>query len=112
MAKVASTDTLTNFNTIGRLRDAAGDLLTLDLNDIPLEDWVITLSGLRADSLNMIKTNAGKYAGASDAEGNYIGERLTPEFKQLLQHVQNGTVFDFLAQHPDWIAADATTTAG
>ncbi len=112
VAKVASTDTLTNFNTIGRLRDAAGELLTLDLNDIPLEDWVITLSSLRADSLNMIKTNAGKYAGTSDAEGNYIGERLTPEFKQLLQHVQNGAVYDFLVAHPDWIASDAQHTTG
>jgi hypothetical protein len=28
--------------------------------------------------------------------------------KELLQDVQKDTVVDFLAQHPDWIAKDAT----
>ena len=102
---------MTNFATIGRLRDAAGGLLTLDLNEIPVEDWVITLSGLRADDIIMIKTNGDRglgYNSSHDENGNYNGENMSPLFHELIRHVQNDTVFSFLEANPQWIAQDAT----
>jgi LCP family protein required for cell wall assembly len=101
--KVASPDTLTNFSTIRNLQHAAGDLLTLDLGGNKLEDWVLTMSSLRADDLVMIKTNGGNYSPIGDGTSD---ERLSPETLDLLKSVQSDTVFDFLAAHSDWVAAD------
>jgi LCP family protein required for cell wall assembly len=100
--KVASTDTLTNFSTIVKLKEAAGDLLTLDLGRNKLEDWVLTFQSLRPDDMVMIKTNGGNFS----PNGNGSNETLLPDSLELLKSVQNDTVFDFLAAHPDWIAAD------
>lgn len=98
--KVASTDTLANFNTVRNLMGAAGDLLTLDLNDIPLEDWVVTLSSLRSDDIIMIETYGGSFR-SEEFEGTSY-QRLDPDLVELLEHVKNDTVMDFLLRHPDW----------
>jgi hypothetical protein len=105
--KIASPDTLTNFNTVKNLQQSVGDLLNLDLGGNSLEDWIFTLKNLRADDLVMIQTNGGNpYAGVNDDTGHYIGEQLEPDMVKLLESVQQDTVFDFLAQHPDWVAKD------
>jgi len=101
--KVASPDTLTNFTTIRRLQAAAGDLLTLDTGGNKIEDWVLTLSSLRADDMVLIKTNGGHVAGFGDGTSD---ERLLPDTLALLKSVQADAVFDFLATHSDWVAAD------
>jgi anionic cell wall polymer biosynthesis LytR-Cps2A-Psr (LCP) family protein len=100
--KVASSDTITNFDTITRLREAAGGLLNLDLGNNSLEDWVITMSRLRPDDLVMIKTNGGQWSPS----GTGSNEVLTAESLELLQAVGTDTVFDFLTKHPDWVATD------
>ena len=97
-------DVFTNLSTINKLREAAGDLLTLDLGDFGVEDWVFTLSSLRADDIVMIKTNGGKF-NSELVDGTYY-EYLSDETMELLRHVQAGTVFDFLVRHPDWVATD------
>ena len=99
-----SPDVLTNLSTVRKLRDAAGDLLTLDLGDFGIEEWVFTLSSLRADDIVMIKTNGGKFHSRIINDTYY--EYLSDESLELLQHVQSDTVFDFLARHPDWVATD------
>ncbi len=101
--KVASTDTVTNFSTLRKLQEAAGDLLTLDRGDNELEDWVLTLSSLRAEDMTLIRTNGGKFSGYGDGTSD---ERLLPETIELLKSVQTDTVFDFLATHQDWVAPD------
>jgi len=105
--KMASPDTITNFNTIKNLQQSVGDLLNLDLGGNSLEDWVFTLKNLRSDDLVMIQTNGGNpYAGVTDDAGNYIGEQLEPDMITLLESVQHDTVYNFLVQHPDWVAKD------
>ena len=101
--KVASTNTITNFKTIRDLQQAAGDLLTLDRGGNSLEDWVLTLSSLRADDMILIKTNGGKYSPIGDGTSD---EQLLPDTIELLKSVQSDTVFDFLETHTDWVAAD------
>ena len=101
--KVASTDTVTNFSTLRKLQEAAGDLLTLDPGGNKLEDWVLTLSSLRAEDMILIRTNGGKFSGYGDGTSD---ERLLPETIELLKSVQTDTVFDFLTAHPDWAAND------
>lgn len=99
--KVASTDTLTNFGTIRQLQQAAGDLMTLSLGNSQLEDWVLTLSSLRAEDMILIKTNGGQFSGYGDGTSD---EKLLPETIDLLKSVQTDTVFDFVSTHPDWVA--------
>jgi LCP family protein required for cell wall assembly len=99
-----SPDVFANLSTVNKLREAAGELLWLDLGDFAIEDWVLTLSSLRPDDIVMIKTNGGRFNGRL-VDGTYY-EYLSDETLELLQHVQAGTVFDFLAQHPDWVATD------
>ena len=101
--KVASTDTLANFRRSRSCKDAAGDLLTLSLGGNKLEDWVLTLSSLRADDMMLIRTNGGKYSPIGDGTSD---ERLMPETLELLKSVQTDTVFDFLNTHQDWVAPD------
>lgn len=100
--KVASTDTLTNINTINRLREAAGEMLTMNLGGHDLIDWVWTLKSLRADDIVMIKTNGGTFC---DVPGT-SNQCLTDDMLDLLRAVKNETIFEFLTAHPDWVAKD------
>jgi hypothetical protein len=54
----------------------------------------------------MIQTNADKFSPVQC--GDESCEEVTPTMIDLLHAVQKDDVFDFLAQHPDWIAKDAT----
>ena len=62
--KVASTDTvgqLLDGSRSSRMPPATSSRSSLGGNK--LEDWVLTLSSLRADDMILIKTNGGKYSG-------------------------------------------------
>lgn len=98
--KVASPDTLTNVNTIATLREAAGDLLTLDLGGHEVLDWAWTLKSLRPDDIVMIKTNGGELCNIPDSSD----QCLFPETLDLLRAVKNDTVLQFLSTHRDWVA--------
>jgi anionic cell wall polymer biosynthesis LytR-Cps2A-Psr (LCP) family protein len=108
VAKVASTDTLTNLTTIQNLQQAAGGALSLDLGGFPILDWAWTLRNLRADDITMVSTYAGQAEGAS-IDGEWF-EPVLPSLVELLQHVRDDTVLDFLTAHEDWVATDATPT--
>lgn len=100
--KVASPDTLTNLRTINDLQSAVGNLLTLGLGGHRIEDWLLTLKNLRADSIVMVKFNGGTFCdipGTSD-------ECVRPESLDLLEAIRTDTIFDFLYAHPDWVATD------
>jgi hypothetical protein len=104
LAKVASADTLTNFNTVGRLQQSAGDLLVLDLSGVPVEDWVFTFRNLRAGDVTMVKTYAGLYRSETVDEISY--QRLDDDLIELLEACRDDTVFNFLAAHQDWVGQD------
>jgi polyisoprenyl-teichoic acid--peptidoglycan teichoic acid transferase len=101
VAKMTTAGVITDLGKIQELQQAAGDLLTLDLGGVPVEEWLFTLRSLGSDDLVMIKTNAGQFNSAGD--GN---EQLSQDSLTLLRHVQEDTVLDFLTTHPDWIASD------
>lgn len=107
--KVASPDTLTNMQTVTSLREAAGDLLTLNLGRHGLADWAWTLRSLRADDIVMVRTNGGRLCNIPDSSD----QCLLPETLDLLRAVKNDTMLDFLSTHRDWVATDqapVTTT--
>ncbi len=106
--KVASAEVLTNLRTISNLKDAAGDMLMLNLGGQPVEDWGWTLRNLRADDITMIKTYGGQFNGEL-YNGTWY-EKLDTPLVELLQAVQTDSVFNFLATHQDWIVEDAAPT--
>ncbi len=99
--KLTSKGVLTDLGKLTELQKSAGDLLTLDLGKTEIADWAFTLKGLRADNVVMIKTNGGKVTPVGN--GN---ERLSDETMDLLKAVHDDTVFEFLVQHPTWIATE------
>ncbi|HEY7223367.1 MAG TPA: LCP family protein [Micromonosporaceae bacterium] len=102
--KIASPDTLTNLATVARLQQATTGLMVLDLGGIAVENWAVTLSGLRADDVIMVKTYAA--ANGTPNTANVNGSSvvlLKPDLVDLLHHVQNDSVADFLTAHPDWL---------
>jgi anionic cell wall polymer biosynthesis LytR-Cps2A-Psr (LCP) family protein len=102
--KMMSRGILTDPGKLLQLRRAAGDLLTLDLGSIDMEDWLFTFGHLRPSDIVMIKTNGGKLYNAGVVEkGN---QSLMEESKQLLASLSSDTVADFVASHPDWVTKE------
>jgi cell envelope-related transcriptional attenuator-like protein len=114
--KVLSRGTLTDGKVVGELRNAAGDLLTLDLGNTDVLDWVWTFKGLNSSSVVMVRTNGGvpctEQGPIDKATGKptSLGEKLTPNSMALFQSVLDDTVDSFLIQHKDWIAKDNDNT--
>jgi hypothetical protein len=100
-AKMTTAGVITDLGKIQKLHQAGGDLLTLDLGGVPVEQWLFTLKSLGPDDLVMMRTNAGQFNSAGD--GN---EQLSQDSLTLLRHVRQDTVLDFLTTHRDWIASD------
>jgi polyisoprenyl-teichoic acid--peptidoglycan teichoic acid transferase len=65
-----------------------------------IQDWIFTLKGINPSSIVTIKTNAGKYYSAHVR--GVSAEAISPESAQLLRDLRDGTVDEFLAEHPDW----------
>jgi anionic cell wall polymer biosynthesis LytR-Cps2A-Psr (LCP) family protein len=104
LKKIVSSDTLTDFKKISELQKAAGDLLTLDLGNNELADWIFTLSSIRPDDIVMIKTNGGTYCTVQLPDDPTSYQCLNADSRRLLAAVKSDTVADFLAAHPDWVA--------
>jgi len=100
--KMMSRGVLTDPGKLLDLQSAAGDLLTLDLGPVAIDEWLFTLSSLRPDDMIMIKTNGGRFYSAGAV--NQGSQTLTEESEQLLAALSTDTVGDFIAQHPDWVS--------
>jgi len=98
--KATSKGMLTSPAKLLRVAEAAGKALTLDTQGVKIEDFFFTLKGVAANDMVLVRTNAGKtntIPGSSD-------EALTEESKQMFQAVANGTLMQWLAMHPHFIA--------
>jgi len=101
--KLTSKGVVTDLGKLRELQKIAGDLLTLDLGKTAVEDWVLTLKGLRGDNVTMVKTNGGH--PNSQTFGNESFEILSPESLDLLKAVHDDKVYEFLVEHPSWISS-------
>jgi LCP family protein required for cell wall assembly len=102
--KLMSAGTLTDISKVSKLIDAAKGLLTLDLGQAAVADWVYTLKGIRANDVVMIKTNGGKIN--SIPVGSGTAEALSETSKQMLQALRDDSLEEFVRAHPDWVAAE------
>jgi LCP family protein required for cell wall assembly len=99
--KMTSKGVITDPGKLVALQKAAGDLLTVDMGNTAVVDWLFTLKGLDANSITMIKTNGG--IPNPNSSGNEV---LTPDTMNLLKAVHDDTVYDFLVKHESWVASD------
>jgi LCP family protein required for cell wall assembly len=100
--KLLSSQTLTDIRKVSALRDAAGDLLTVDLGEVTLLDWLFSMKNLDTSDVTLVKTNAGQFA--SEKKDGQDFEEITPDTLKLLTAVSTDRVADFLIEHPGWIA--------
>jgi LCP family protein required for cell wall assembly len=107
--QLASKGTLTDISKFSALKNALGQLLTLDLGQTDVTDWIFSFKSLRPSDVTMIQTNGGQYA-SQDVDGKSF-QVLTPESDQLMQALKADQVAGFVAQHPDWVASSSATTA-
>jgi LCP family protein required for cell wall assembly len=104
--KLMSRQVLTDVGKVKDLTKAAGKLFTLDLNGVPLEDWVFSFKHLRPENIQLVQQNAGKLNGQMINGTSY--EIITPTNVALLRAVQQDKVYEFLTQHPDWLVRTPT----
>jgi polyisoprenyl-teichoic acid--peptidoglycan teichoic acid transferase len=103
-AKLLSKGTLTDPTKFNALKDAAGDLLTMDLGKVPLIDWIFSFKSLNAKDVVTIQTNKGDYNGKNIGGKSY--QFLSDDSIAMLKALHDDTLIDFLGAHPDFIAKD------
>ncbi|GAA1755548.1 hypothetical protein GCM10009681_28340 [Luedemannella helvata] len=69
---------------------------------MPIEDWLFSFKHLDENDVVMIKTNGGDLS--SEIINGIWYETLNEDSVELLKAVHEDKVYDFLSQHPDWIA--------
>jgi LCP family protein required for cell wall assembly len=100
--ELLSRNTLTDVGKFGQLRDAAGQLLTLDLGGTGVADWLFSMRGINTGDITMVKTNGGNYA--TKVINGQDFEELVPDSVAMLQAVHDDSLDSFLAQHPSWVS--------
>jgi LCP family protein required for cell wall assembly len=96
--QMLSKGTITNVSKVQALEKAAGDLLTLDLGDTRMIDWLWSLKSVTPNDVVMIKTNNGEF---NSSDGYQL---LSDDSMKLLKSVHDDNVEQFLVTHPTWIA--------
>jgi LCP family protein required for cell wall assembly len=102
--KMMSRGTLTDPGKVQGLQKSAGNLLTLDIGNTSVLDWLFTLKGIDTKHVVMIKTNGGKITPGT-IKGD---EAFSPDSMRMLKAVHDDTMAAFLASHPNWITIDNT----
>ena len=69
--QLLSKGTLTNPSALLKLKDAVGDLLTLDLGGAAVADWVFAMKNIRSNDIIMVKTNGGTYNSERTGDKSY-----------------------------------------
>jgi polyisoprenyl-teichoic acid--peptidoglycan teichoic acid transferase len=94
-----SRDVVTNPVKLDRVLQAAGKSLIFDGKGHTVVDWGLALHNIRSENMTLIKL-----PGTSIIQnGRYLGERLPASSTDFFASVTNGTVADFLLNHPEYI---------
>jgi LCP family protein required for cell wall assembly len=94
-----SKDVVTNPVKLDKVLKAAGKSLIFDGNGHNVVDWGLALHNIRADNMTLIKLPGRSLI----VNGSYKGEELEASADEFFASVNNGTVADFVLQHPDYI---------
>jgi polyisoprenyl-teichoic acid--peptidoglycan teichoic acid transferase len=72
---------------------------------IKLEDWVLAFRDMDPGAVTMVKTNGGRYSTQIVGSIGAV-EIFTEESQQMFAALRDGTLDQFLVQHPDWVSSD------
>ncbi|MGC4855708.1 LCP family protein [Micromonospora sp. DT4] len=90
---------LTNPAKLNQLIKAAGKAFVLDTGGVPIENFILTMRGVTANELTMLKTNNGSFNG----NGNNR-EALNAETMQMFEAVKQDKLAEFVFNHPEVIS--------
>jgi LCP family protein required for cell wall assembly len=107
--ELVSAGTLTDVTKFSALKDALGQLFTLDLNGTDVADWIFSFKNLRPSDVTMVQTNGGNYV-SQEVDGKSF-QILSDDSLRLMQAVKADQVASFVALHPDWIATTNAAAA-
>ena len=94
-----SKDVVTNPVKLDKVLKAAGKSLIFDGNGHNVVDWGLALHNIRADNMTLIKLPGRSLI----TDGKYKGEQLDASAQEFFASLNDGTVADFVLQHPDYI---------
>jgi LCP family protein required for cell wall assembly len=92
---------ITNPIKLNNVLKAAGKAFVLDTQGVPIDDFIFTLKGVAANDLITLKTNNGTY----NTEQGTSFEQLNADSMAMLHAVRDGTLTDFVLNHPQLIAS-------
>lgn len=96
MAKKAmESGVLTNPLKVRELFKAAGKAFVLDTQGVPIEDFILTLRGITANELVLLRTNEGTFS--SNAAGR---EQLTPTSQAMFRALKEDRLAEFIMNNP------------
>jgi LCP family protein required for cell wall assembly len=93
---------VTNPIKLDKVIRAAGNAFTLDTGGVDLTDFILTLKGVAANDLVMLRTNGGKFNSAK-IQGE-SAEALTDESRQMFAAAKDDSLAGFVLTHADWVA--------
>jgi LCP family protein required for cell wall assembly len=86
-----------------QLMAASGRALTIDTHGEPIEDWLLTLSGVVDSDIVMLRTNGGR-VNSTTVHGE-SAEQLTAGSVAMFRSVRDDTLGEFIT-HPDFVSND------
>ncbi len=93
---------ITTFKLVSSMSSA----IKMWTNGSQVSDWVLTLKDL--GNLTMIKTNGGNFDPLPESQtGGQAAEGLSPESRQMIAALGDGTIDQFVAAHPSWVSSDS-----
>jgi anionic cell wall polymer biosynthesis LytR-Cps2A-Psr (LCP) family protein len=87
-----------------QLMAASGRALTIDTHGEPIEDWLLTLSGVVDSDIVMLRTNGGR-VNSTTVHGE-SAEQLTAGSVAMFRSVRDDTLGEFITAHPDFVSND------
>jgi anionic cell wall polymer biosynthesis LytR-Cps2A-Psr (LCP) family protein len=100
--KATSAGVVTDLSKVNRVIAAAGKAFILDTQGVPVADFLLTLKGVAANDLVVLKTNQGNFAEVKIDGISY--QKLTDESLDMLHAVRDGNLAGFVVSHPGVVA--------
>ncbi|MFG2044112.1 LCP family protein [Dactylosporangium sp. NPDC048998] len=107
--KATSAGVVTNLFKVNEILNSVGQAVSFYNNKVSLADWMFTLKGIDPDKMITLRTNSGKYN--SETINGQSFESLDENALELLKAFGTDTVGEFVANHQEMVANDASTPA-
>ncbi|MFG2045520.1 hypothetical protein ACGFI8_46605, partial [Dactylosporangium sp. NPDC048998] len=104
--KATSAGVITNPFKVNEVLSSVGQAVSFYKNKVSLVDWIFTLKGINPDKMITLRTNNGTYK--TEIINGQSFENLDQTALDLLKAINDDTVAQFVAAHPETISNDAS----